>query len=1099
MYLNASLMMSLLFFVMGLISFFNASYFAVELRYSYMDQGPDGTNVLATQYSIADLTPANFTPVRAMACSGHGFAATVCSLGGWGAAPITYMTPVNQSGLDWKCGMTPESEANKLFYSPASILADPVGLGANYCVKPDVRCKCFPGWKGGNCSEYDAATAFSPPMVLPRYLSQVATYPLNVDGTPSGLKPPAGEKLFNETFYGWCRPSHDAIQNATLRNLLSADAKSADCNGNGDCTLRPFAGGRNYTYSFCACSPGWMGEKCNQKVSDFQDSIGRYDMSAVTQKDKDRDAYCTKGAVPSISRDAKIIKLLDSTCGIHGVGMKLPTDASGKFTQHSSYYRPQTEWVCHCEPGFTGEQCLGGQPIPDRVSAIACATSVMLAMGGLFLYRQRKALDAHHDVLHITPSDFSVFVDDLPELTVEDVPELKRFFEKWGPVHSVGPAFDDEMLRWYQAKLNDARRLELVTLQLEEATGKQLPFDIHAEDDIHSHSHRDWELRMKGYFPPLPPGGAMNPLCVRIMCMPTLNDMLGMSRGLLHSFMHGAKACVEKELQKDGVRTFSRAFVTFEKAADAEKVDKLFVNPDHKRLSCCLWDWNKYFPCCCAKRIPPVVGGEEALFRDKALMVRPAPEPVEVLWESLDTLPKERNIREWVSTALNVVFLVITFLIISQLPTNADGAVAVLCNLIVTALNIGSAYWWWTVVAYWEQQETEGARMRSVFFKTLLTQLVINVAANVGVSGVPLDSKNGYLPDFYIGQSGYMLRQTITEALVPPILSMGAFAWRAFLVLYGASPSKDLVEWVYEPPTFLLAERCASFMRVVIVVCAFGSGQPLLNFFASGCLMCNYLSDRYVLTYIFKNAPAGSELPRAIEFTLSMGSFLNIVLAWLTLRDGSSDSVAIRAAMFAILSYLLWAASGYFSFKWFGAKDCFGGNGCFWTGGLCCYSRIVMAPVEWVNSCFLWCTFGKNFFLDQSQVVDETRKAMKKANQLTTPQMGASTRVLPEQSLAGVAKKPDEASEDDDETGGRTYTQISEDTPLWELQKHPYCLWERAQLGTYMSRKEIYPTMPPLTACEMADLRASILDDSHHHLPNWLMHEIKKSRKDGTA
>jgi hypothetical protein len=47
--------------------------------------------------------------------------------------------------------------------------------------------------------------------------------------------------------------------------------------------------------------------------------------------------------------------------------------------------------------------------------------------------------------------------------------------------------------------------------------------------------------------------------------------------------------------------------------------------------------------------------------------------------------------------------------------------------------------------------------MRSVYFKSLVTQLTIMLATNISQSGIPVDRQNGYLRDFYEVGAGFMM------------------------------------------------------------------------------------------------------------------------------------------------------------------------------------------------------------------------------------------------------------------------------------------------------------------------------------------------------
>ncbi len=179
--------------------------------------------------------------------------------------------------------------------------------------------------------------------------------------------------------------------------------------------------------------------------------------------------------------------------------------------------------------------------------------------------------------------------------------------------------------------------------------------------------------------------------------------------------------------------------------------------------------------------------------------------------------------------------------------------------------------------------------------------------------------------------------------------------------------------------------------------------------------------------------------------------------------------------------------------------------------------------MEIVNSIFMRLTLGEAFFFSREEMLERSLAAMRSksgagggrgveaagavggaskvaASVLSSADKaaagGVQTSTAEGSSSGSVPSSPQVehvASETGDETGGRTYGQLSRDTPLWELQDHPYVPWERAQLGTHLSRAEVHPTMPPLTACQMADMKAALLDTATHgELPQWLAKELRK-------
>ena len=127
-----------------------------------------------------------------------------------------------------------------------------------------------------------------------------------------------------------------------------------------------------------------------------------------------------------------------------------------KFT-HTNYWRPQSPGVCACLPGFSGADCQGGKPPTFSQAIITTFAAVVLFIGVITLYRVRKHMTESFDDDHVTPSDFTVFVDKLPALGLDKIPFLKEHFERLEiPVHYVTPCLDDEKACKLQKKLNAA-------------------------------------------------------------------------------------------------------------------------------------------------------------------------------------------------------------------------------------------------------------------------------------------------------------------------------------------------------------------------------------------------------------------------------------------------------------------------------------------------------------------------------------------------------------------------------------------------------------------------------------------------------------------
>ena len=1072
MYLRSTALMSAIFFATGIVSLFSALEYSQESRWG-PDRLSDSLSRFATRMSVADFTPANYTAdgFTADACSQHGFAASTCQK--WRNDGDS-----GDSLFNWVCG-----KASGNVTGQTSVNYRSLHLTIESCAVPAIQCLCFPGYSGAACE-------------IPQ---------------PSVIKPNSGHPVVAARHIdGWCRPSVAAVSalisgtlitNTRVENSNNNNASLWSCSGRGACVLRAPSGGRSYNYSFCYCDVGAWGSYCeNTNPNDYIAGASNLALHSSNTKEG-----CQEGIVPRFIRGVGSISIHPEECAGHGTPMKLATDTFGKYINQSSFFRPQSEGVCACEPGYTGEQCLGGRQVTDHetIAIISAISSIFLLLGSLCLYRERKRAGYVYDATHITPSDFSIFVDGLPELSAEDVPSLEVFFSKWGPIHSVAPAFNDEMLRWWQTRTNDCLRWELISNQLKKgnktstgttATSSSLPLK-HADSSSsnaiqESVAYRDWEKRL-GTIPALLPGEvAWGRTLMRFMSVPGIfeNVTIG-SDSFRRKFIAGCQLLIKEELNNPETRLFERCVITYEKTESFEHALVDF----HKKIK----DSSMVHCFKIGSRSSSVVQPDDELFfRGHALDVSLAPEPNEVLWDSLDTSPRERSVRKWISLLFLVCFCVAIFVVLKKLPTGDPGIIGVLVSIFIVLLNRFVAEIWFYVAKYGEQDETEGAQTRSIFFKTLATQLTIMFAATVGVSGIPFNLSNGYIIDFFQGTAGFMMRTTIAEAVIPPLLSVFAVGWRFNLFYFGKTQSKDYLDLLQEPPNFVLAERCAAFMRIVLMSCTFSCGMPLLNLLTAVVILNMVIADTYALTRIYAMEPAGPELARALELLLIVGAMINAIISWLTLRNGNSDSLIIRSVLFFVILFIVWIAASYFTYKQYRKRGCFCGMGFLWLGPLFCFSPWFIQPFDNLNSFFIKIVLGESFYTSHNDAVDDIRSLLKLHENSSSVERILSRVVKPLRmfGLSGKNSASDLQTDEDshDETGGRTYTEIAECTPTWELRAHPYCIWERAQLRIWKTPQTVQPLSPPITAAHVAFLRTAILEGDHH-LPEWLRFEIESS------
>lgn len=749
-----------------------------------------------------------------------------------------------------------------------------------------------------------------------------------------------------------------------------------------------------------------------------------------------------RGAAPFTTVDIGVMQLLPLTCHDHGFIVRFPVSVDGRMLSFTNPFRPQTAGVCMCESGFFGEECVGGVAVRRETVALNVTKTYLLLVGIFIVYRFRKKRSKRFSENRVTPGDFSIAIDGLPRLKKGDAREVVEFFRRFGPVHSFAPAFRDSTLRFWQAKKNDAlRRLEMMV-----ELGAHAAFTRHAQRsvkegksgvDVKVEAVEIGNLERTIGSENLAHPAQMSSLWMNVCATPYLDLLMLGSRRNLHLFIAGCNFIIQKELTNPMTLTFSRAFLTFAFTKDASATIEAFV----PRLTG-LFD----------KRPPPSADILDLHFRRlHELSVKRAPEPNEVIWDSLGTGPRERILRRISSAIVVTLLIVLLFRILIFLPTRDPGVAGILASVAVVLINIVIGWFWQYTVYYLEQPSSAGEKTRSIFFATLLSQLSVILAANIGVAGAPFEARNGYILDFFSQSGSFMLRVAIIEAFLAPGLSLLAIDYRIFKFFYGSGGSIVMQKWVSEPPVFVLADRCAGFMRIVILCLTFSPGLPALTFATTLVISNQVLADAYSFTHIYRILPDGAELSRALEATLLVGVVIHAFTAWCTFRSGDSEEDAARYAFFVLCGLVLWIASGYVSWKVCRGRDCCAGAGLCCNGWLCCFSHTLMRPQQRVHEFFVKIFFGKDFF------EGDTRASI-------------------------AAEK----------TAGRSYAAVSSETPAFEISSHPYSVWERTQLHVWGNKLECPEPHEPITA----EMSARLRDDHSNRIETWVsMSKVPRSKQ----
>ena len=398
-------------------------------------------------------------------------------------------------------------------------------------------------------------------------------------------------------------------------------------------------------------------------------------------------------------------------------------------------------------------------------------------------------------------------------------------------------------------------------------------------------------------------------------------------------------------------------------------------------------------------------------FRGRDLVVQAAPEPEEVLWASLDTRISQQILR-CVSSSLFACLLATALFFAALFITvqDRDGIVGLVVATLVLGLNYLAAYIF-RFVSNYEGHYSTGSKSRSLFMKVFLTQVTITVAASLlAAFGPPVDARNGYRQDWFRQAGAFARRIALAEAVVPPVLNYLQVLHRSMQLLgCMIGRSSAFIREQNSPPEYILAERCASLMRTVLVAAAFGPAMPPLYLVVAAGLLLRYYADRYCVENLFAVQKSGSQLIRVLELTMMASLTVNAIMSKILASTGEGRSTSADAVALVFLILVLWIALAYASWKTAKAKDCWCG-----TGFLCPGVRYPLMAVgqpgrlsvelcERVHQRLVEAALGNDWFVLYS----------------------------------------DSPSADFDETGGRPYHELYKEH---ELRRAPYLLPERISI-----------------------------------------------------
>lgn len=379
------------------------------------------------------------------------------------------------------------------------------------------------------------------------------------------------------------------------------------------------------------------------------------------------------------------------------------------------------------------------------------------------------------------------------------------------------------------------------------------------------------------------------------------------------------------------------------------------------------------------KQLP---SAKDLMFRGRMLSVKPAPEPEEVIWSSLDSTPLSSIFRAAASSALVALLAFGGWYAVTSInDSRAGGLVGFFIAGAILALNWVASFAFRRASEF-EQHHATGGKTRWIFIKVLVSQLAVSIAAAiVAVYGFPADGQNRYVQDWYSQAGAFVLRTVMVESVVPPILSMLTIPDHAkvLAVRLCCWKSATAVDLAQEPPHFFLAERSAGLMRTVIMAAALAPGMPVLSFFVSAGLFVRSMADAYCMQNVFQMNKSGPQLIRIMELTLLAAGGLNVLLARLILNRAAATSMMAESVFWLFVVFATWAGSGYVSWKSTRSRDCCCGTGHVlpWSRHwLCCNVPRLAAPFEFAHDFFMSMVFGYTFFEryedSDSAMLDET-------------------------------------------------------------------------------------------------------------------------------
>jgi hypothetical protein len=342
---------------------------------------------------------------------------------------------------------------------------------------------------------------------------------------------------------------------------------------------------------------------------------------------------------------------------------------------------------------------------------------------------------------------------------------------------------------------------------------------------------------------------------------PALNDSIQQQINKLHDDL--------KALKHGGLKFTKVAFVTFERAQEAEAFRKIFVKSHVSKL----------FSCCTSKDEHKIQGAD--------LEVTKAPEPSDIIWEDLSVTEDEKRSRRLRTHFFSLLLVAACFgvtLYFNKLEhTMTSGLVPMIASFVIVAVNLILAMLIRSLARY------EKVNTYTEFFSAIGTKLCVaqflNTAITTLVAQIIIAGSVRLVPIFEpIGLVHSMFDVFISNAFITPlmiVLDVGYFMKQSKQKkLQEIEEHKHTIRQVeahdlFEGSAMDMASKYAVVCKTVLLTSFYAPAIPFASIFSLIGLFLTYWFNKYVLLKrnILPNE-LGAQLQLEITHYIEWSAFL---------------------------------------------------------------------------------------------------------------------------------------------------------------------------------------------------------------------------------